>query len=290
MHYVERGWPSTSEESLSTYSAKRNELSIFHGCVMWGSRVVIPPQGRSTVLQELHEGHPGMTKMKALARMYVWWPLMDKEIEQSVQQCLFCQQQQAVPPVAPLQPWKWPSRPWVRLHMDFAGPFQGKIILVVIDSHSKWIVAFPTDSSTSTTVIDPSRRLFAQLGIPEVLVTDNGSCFVSEEFETFWSKNGIKEKGGSMTSRIAKVLMAYRVTPQSTMGVSPSELLQGRRICTRLDLLKPRVSEHVEQCQLQQKLSHDSSARRMSFTKGDSVCAEFWYWTKVDTSSCSRSH
>ena len=192
MHYVERGWPSTSEESLSTYSAKRNELSIFHGCVMWGSRVVIPPQGRSTVLQELHEGHPGMTKMKALARMYVWWPLMDKEIEQSVQQCHLCQQQQAVPPVAPLQPWKWPSRPWVRLHMDFAGPFQGKMILVIIDSHSKWIEAFPTDSSTSTTVIDLSRRLFAQFGIPEVLVTDNGSCFVSEEFETFLSKNGIK--------------------------------------------------------------------------------------------------
>ena len=57
-----------------------------------------------------------------------------------------------------------------------------------------------------------------------------------------------------MTSRIAKVLMAYRVTPQSTTGVSPSELLKGRRIRTRLDLLKPRVSEHVEQRQLQQKL------------------------------------
>lgn len=299
LQYVERGWPSTCDKPLSTYSAKRSELSIFQGCVMWGSRVVIPPQGRSTVLQELHEGHPGMTKMKALARMFVWWPLLDKDIEQSVQQCHLCQQQQAAPPVAPLQPWKWPSRPWVRLHMDFAGPFQGKMILVVIDSHSKWIEAYPTDSATSTKVIDISRTLFAQFGLPEVLVTDNGSCFVSEEFETFLAKNGIKhvtsapfhpatnglaeravqvvkkglkkEKGGTMSSRIAKVLMAYRTTPQSTTGVSPSELLQGRRIRTRLDLLKPSVTERVEPRQLKQKLSHDSSARGTSFSKGETV-------------------
>ena len=73
--------------------------------------------------------------------------------------------------------------------MDFAGPFQGKMILIVVDSHSKWIEAYPTDSATSSKVIELSRTLF---GIPEVVVTDNGSCFVSEEFETYLSKNGVK--------------------------------------------------------------------------------------------------
>ena len=85
--------------------------------------------------------------------MFVWWPGLEADIEQSVQQCAACQQQQPDPP---LQPWKWPSRPWIRLHMDFAGPFQGKMILIVIDSHSKWIEAFPTNSATSSTVIQLS--------------------------------------------------------------------------------------------------------------------------------------
>ena len=183
--------------------------------------------------------------------------------------------------------------------MDFAGPFQGKMILVFIDSHSKWIEAFPTNSCTSHTVIEHSRTLFAQFGVPEVLVSDNGACFVSQEFETFLLKNGIKhvttapfhpssnglaeravqiikkglkkESNGSMTSRLAKILMAYRTTPQSTTGETPSQLLQGRRIRKRLDLLKPSVGERVEGRQWQQKLNHDSLVQAKTFTKDDPV-------------------
>ena len=182
-----------------------------------------------------------MTKTKSLARMYVWWPGINKNIEKSVQECCHCQEEQPNPHVAPLQLWKWSSRPWVRLHMDFAGPFEGKMILIVIGSHSKWIEAFPTKSSTSATVIELSRTLVAQCGVPEAVVTDNGSCFVSEEFETFLLKNGIKHitsapyhpstnglaeravqiakrglkrEEGSMMTRMAKVMMAYRVSPQ----------------------------------------------------------------------------
>ena len=146
-----------------------------------GSRVVIPPQGRNTIF---HEGHPGMTKLKSLARMYVWWPCLDRDIEKSVQACCHCQEQQPAHPVAPLQPWKWPSRPWVKLHMDFAGLLQEKMIIIIIDFHSKWIEAFPTDSSTSSKVIELSCTLLAQFGGTEVLVTGNGSCFVSAEFNT----------------------------------------------------------------------------------------------------------
>ena len=71
--------------------------------------------------------------------------------------------------------------PWARLHLDYAGPVQGKMILVLIDAHSKWIEAVCTPSATSSAVIEELRTLLAQFGIPETIVTDNGSCFVSAE-------------------------------------------------------------------------------------------------------------
>ena len=75
--------------------------------------------------------------------------------------------------------------------MDFTGPFEGKMMRVAIDSHSKWIEAFTTNGAISQVVIELSRTLFAQFGIP-VVVTDNCPCFVSEEFETLMVTNGVK--------------------------------------------------------------------------------------------------
>ena len=75
---------------------------------VWGSRVVVPPKTCEAILAELHEGHPGMMRMKALSRMYVWWPGLNKAIELKVSLCDECQMLQSKHPVALLQPWNWP--------------------------------------------------------------------------------------------------------------------------------------------------------------------------------------
>ena len=55
------------------------------------SRVIIPDVGRERVMEMLHEGHPGMIRMKAIARGVVWWPGIDAEIERKIKECPECQ-------------------------------------------------------------------------------------------------------------------------------------------------------------------------------------------------------
>ena len=71
------GSPIDGGEETEPFKQRQTELSIEDGCILWGSRVVLPPRARDKMLTELHNGHPGIAKMKNLARCYVWWPKMD---------------------------------------------------------------------------------------------------------------------------------------------------------------------------------------------------------------------
>lgn len=149
--FIQTGWPTEKlDKQYKAYASKKNELSILDGCVLWASRVIIPPQGRQFVLEELHETHLGVNKMKALARSFIWWPGMDTEMEHLVKTCPVCQESRSAPPAAPLHPWEYPSQPWSRIHLDFAGPFKGSMYLVVVDAYSKWIDVHMMQSITSS--------------------------------------------------------------------------------------------------------------------------------------------
>ncbi|KAL3107600.1 hypothetical protein niasHT_013249 [Heterodera trifolii] len=57
---------------------------------MFGDRTIIPKSLQKQILKLLHQGDPGVKRMKSLARMHVYWPLMDAEIEAFVQKCNSC--------------------------------------------------------------------------------------------------------------------------------------------------------------------------------------------------------
>ena len=122
--FLQQGWPVLQGDSpqLVPFFAKQTELSLYESCILWGTRVVVPATAQDAVLTELHEGHPSMARMKSMARMYVWWPGIGDDIKKTVRQCTDCQLHQSTLAVAPLNPWQWPTHPWARLHLDFAGP------------------------------------------------------------------------------------------------------------------------------------------------------------------------
>ena len=130
---------SKPDRATPTMAAARIQrwALILAGCILWGSRVVSPEPGREKLLNLLHEGHPGIVRMKSLARSYLWWPGLEDTIEGKVLRCEDCQMQSAAPAVAPLHLWEWPDRPWSRLHADYAGTFMGSMFLIIIDAYRK---------------------------------------------------------------------------------------------------------------------------------------------------------
>lgn len=89
--YLLQGWPSVVDsEELKPYATRKTGLSLQDGCIFWGARVVVPPPGHWQIVKELHETHPGVSRMKSLARSYVWWPKMDLDLENKVKSCTQC--------------------------------------------------------------------------------------------------------------------------------------------------------------------------------------------------------
>ena len=146
------GQVDSSDTEIRPYFHCRLELSTQDGMLLWGNRVVVPPQGREAVLMELHTCHPGVARMKTLARMFLWWPHLDSDIEAIVKGCSQCQSNRPMPTSTPIKPWKWPSRPWSRVHLDFAGPFLGHMFLIIIDAYSKWLEVRIMNSTTSSAI------------------------------------------------------------------------------------------------------------------------------------------
>ena len=180
---------------------------------------------------------------------------MDAKIEETVKQCKQCQDSQTLPPKAPLHPWQWPSHPWTRLHIDYCGPLCGKMCLVVVDSHSKWIEAYPVSTANSTITIEKLRYLFSQFGLPQSLVSDNAPYFVSEEFESFLKSNGIKHPTSS----------AYHPASNGLAERAVQTLKNGLKK-VRDGTLKSRIARVLCQESIETLLSHCCSLDNWSFT------------------------
>jgi RNase H-like domain found in reverse transcriptase/Reverse transcriptase (RNA-dependent DNA polymerase)/Integrase zinc binding domain/Integrase core domain len=298
--YVIDGWPSDKRQiqpMVKPFYDIQSELSVTHDgrCIVRGCRTVIPASLQSIVMELAHEGHPGIVKMKQRCREAVWWPGIDKHLEQFVQACMPCivSGKSIRPAPGPLQPVPLPAGPWKKLSLDIAGefitaPHHQRFIIVAMDYYTKWPEAAVCGHATSAAVIDFLTGLFDHYGIVEEIATDNGVQFTSEEFTSFLQRLGIRHcrsalyspqanaeverfnrtiksglkaalaEGKSFLTGLRQVLAAYRTTPHSTTGVTPASLMLAFPIRTPLTMLAPPSSP-----QHQQTPQHQAIASRV---------------------------
>ncbi|KAL5006376.1 hypothetical protein ScPMuIL_015182 [Solemya velum] len=255
--YCLNGWPGYEKPSITTvtrpYWQIRDELSVCHGLLLRGSRLVIPTIMRAEVLHRIHEGHQGIVKCRERARNSVWWPGISKDIEYLVRNCANCVKHRA-DKAEPLISTAFPDYPWQKLGTDLFH-WRGATYLLIVDYFSRFIEIEKLKSLSSASVIQCIKPVFGRYGIPEVVVSDNGPQYNSFEFREFSSAygfrhetssphypqgNGEAERAVQTIKRVLsgakdpdRALLAYRATPLKN-GYSPAELLMGRKIRTTL--------------------------------------------------------
>ena len=283
-------WPLQASEPLKPYVRRQHELSCQDGCVLWGHRVVIPVSLRPRLLEELHDGHIGIVRMKGLARSYIWWPDLDKDIKGMSARCEDCKATAAMPTVT-YHPWQYPSAPWDRIHIDF-GEWKGIHFLVVVDAYSK---CRDMHSTTTHRTIEVLREIFATHGFPRVIVSDNGPQFTSEDFSTYLLGNHIvhqlsapyhpatnglaesmvkivkqwlskQEKGTKFGVSLSEFLRTYRNVPHTGTNRTPAEIIFGRALRTHISMVLPNMGERMKE-----KLHPPQGTPVRTFKEGDGV-------------------
>ena len=301
MRFVKEGWPHAFSEELKDFKKLENSLSTENGCVFYGLRVIIPSTLRNHILKLLHLGHFGMQRMKQLARSTVYWPRIDFDIEDLCRKCTSCGQFQNKPDKPSIHPWMMPEKPWSRLHLDHAINFLGRNWLVLVDAYSKYPCIHPTTSTSSKSTTAILEQEFAHFGYPHTLVTDNATTFMSQEFQAWCKQRGIVHLTGAPyhpatngaaerliqsfkqalrksslppKEALQEFLMQYRRIPFAS-GLSPSELLNGRRIRTKIDTLVPSIP-HLLQGRQSRQASKVVSKVEHHYSLGDPCYALYF--------------
>ncbi|CAG4957134.1 unnamed protein product [Colias eurytheme] len=254
----------------------------------------------------------------------MWWPNIDKHIEQKIGSCSICNVFRSSPPRAPLAHWSYPERPWERIHLDMFS-LNNKNFLVAVDAYSKWVECFIMSTTDSEAVVLRVSEMFSRFGLVKVIVTDNGTNFCSAYFENFCQRNGVKHvtiapyhpasngqaentvktfkrsiqvilnEGSSkmLVDKLYEYLFNYRNSAHCTTGVSPAELMFGRKLRCRLDLLCERstvaggtsptseslssvIKDNVHAKQISQSNAYGGH-RKIIFKTGDEVLFKHYY-------------
>ena len=152
---------------LKLFSKLKHELTLneHSNVILRDTRLVMPHSLRKKSIEISHEGHQGLVKTKRLLRTKIWFPQIDKMVEEMIAKCIPCQATGPPNRPEPLQMNVLPPSPWHTVHIDFCGPFPtGEYLLVVIDAYSRFPEVDIVSSTSAKVTVPKLERIFATHG------------------------------------------------------------------------------------------------------------------------------
>lgn len=307
---LSENWP---RGECQQYYNIRGELSFVNGFLLRKNRIVIPQSLRPDMLKRLHEGHLGIEKCKRRARTAVYWPGINADIDRMVSGCDTCLKHQAKQPKEPMTIREIPDELWQKVGTDLFY-LDGKNYLLVIDYLSNYPEMALLSNMSAACVIKHMKSIFARHGIPQIVYSDNGPSYSCKEFQDFAQEydfchvtssplyaqsNGKAEKGVHIVKQLLKIaheshsdpylaLLSYRASPLEH-GMSPAEILMGRRLRTTIPYTYERKQNKAKQkqklLQRRQKTNYDKSTKSLvPLARHDTVrIQDSNTWTKKAT-------
>ncbi|XP_064485934.1 uncharacterized protein LOC135398463 [Ornithodoros turicata] len=230
-------------------------------------------------------GHLGLRKTLARIKANFYWPGIESDVKGYCRSCHGCQQisDKRATDRIPITPLTRPAYPFQAVNVDIIGPLDPKsarghrYALCMTDLHTRWPEVVCLRTFTARKTCDALLQIFARTGVPEVICSDNGSNFSASLTKEFLQRigcaprfstvehpesNGAVERWNRVLKRmlfhvvqrdprnwdqhVPFLLWAYREVPHDTTGVSPFELLYGRKPVGPLSILKNTWSGEVD--------------------------------------------
>ena len=266
---ISTGWPqkrSSLSSSLQNYWNYRDELTMENGILLKNYKILVPRSLQQKYLEKIHAGHQGINSCLQKAREFVFWHGYTKDITETVEKCILCQENNSNTSVKHHYLSDVPPHPWHTLGSDLFY-FKKMDFLLLVDYFSKFPIVRRIPNSTTGAVKKELRDIFTEFGVPFILRSDNGPCYASEEFKFFLQEfridhltssphypqsNGLAESMVKIAKKhIEKAiledrpwnefLLQYRMTPLSAELPSPAEILFGRKFRSNLTVLPSQL-------------------------------------------------
>lgn len=314
-----------NEQTMDIFSRLREELTVRKmpkgSVLLRDNRLVIPKELQKKVIELAHQGHSGMVRTKSLLREKVWFPYIDKQVEDMCKSCVPCLASVPKNESEPLKMSELPDGPWAEVSADFYGPLSSNTyLLVIVDDYSRYPVVEIVSSTSAKAVIPHLDKVFSMFGVPQVMKTDNGPPWNGHDMVKFAEYMGFKHRkitplhpqsnaeAERFMSTIGKTIKAsnvenknwkqelysflrnYIATPHCTTSVPPATLLFNRNIRTKLPeitvkMKDKRLRERDRYKKMKMKIASDTKkkAKKCSLKPGDTVLVKQQKRNKITT-------